>query len=843
MATALKLKSDIKKLKSAIASKATPKTFIPKLKTQLDKAESELSAISSGAKPRKTSTTKSTKTTLTALQKLIQKKKYGVYKGAGVNLEKDASEGAFASGRRVSKGLKSNQFGDKGDNKGNVYYEYRPNRLDVKQPKKAQRYPKLEKGGKLSGKYRIIPYKIIEVKGSPNLLEPYYSLAFTIEGSLSEANEAAQKYVKINESIITATVTKIHPSGQPLKNKKVSYVTKDEILKYEDGGMMAKGGEVVPYIIWVSKDGDKRELYGEYISMRAANMKMNKLWESGEYKLIGNMPKSKYEKEGFYKDGGMMAKGGNVTPKEKMIKELQKLQRDLNSSRLSQYREGDTSEEEMARQRERASKLARFNEILEVLNEDDKKMADGGEIEDKFKGKNSKEIWNNLDSSTKAKVLEHLFLKGNTSGVQYYDSYNSLNELSYSDWDKLPKNIKNEIDNFGQKDKMASGGYMADEGGNEDLSKVDSVLWKNIENNRYNVSALIIKYDKDTELRLLVIENGILLSNWINTKYFEKQPFSEGMYPRKKFNKQKIREEVINLLKENNLDSIKKEGLNSSSLKYLKKYAVGGYMAKGGSVNYGRSWTADRAKHNKSEDYEIPMKQRKFDHGGEVGQGFLIKDMREKLNRMFPDTFGFTVGNVSKEGNKTLNSAALIVDSNDPYRGLEDKDIQSKLFFPQYKRDHNINFRVMQGGENTYFYFALESEKGDEYIGQFGFKDQGDVSSDYITLFIAFLMEQYGLPFEVKHSVMAKGGYMASGGEMHKADYFKDGGKVFSEKELKEILDEALSHFYQGLNKLDTAMRYLEVKGQGGLRKPLSDKLKLDGLKESIEKIDEYISK
>jgi hypothetical protein len=71
MATALKLKSDIKKLKSAIASKATPKTFIPKLKTQLDKAESELSAISSGAKPRKTSTTKSTKTTLTALQKLI----------------------------------------------------------------------------------------------------------------------------------------------------------------------------------------------------------------------------------------------------------------------------------------------------------------------------------------------------------------------------------------------------------------------------------------------------------------------------------------------------------------------------------------------------------------------------------------------------------------------------------------------------------------------------------------------------------------------------------------------------------------------------------------------------
>ena len=740
MATALKLKSDIKKLKSAIASKATPKTFIPKLKTQLDKAESELSAISSGAKPRKTSTTKSTKTTLTALQKLIQKKKYGVYKGAGVNLEKDASEGAFASGRRVSKGLKSNQFGDKGDNKGNVYYEYRPNRLDVKQPKKKQTYPKLAKGG-----------------------------------------------------------------------------------------MMAKGGEVVPYIIWVSKDGDKRELYGEYISMRAANMKMNKLWESGEYELIGNMPKSKYEKEGFYKEGGM--------------------------------------------------------------------MADGGEIEDKFKGKNSKEIWNNLDSSTKAKVLEHLFLKGNTSGVQYYDSYNSLNELSYSDWDKLPKNIKNEIDNFGQKIKMADGGEInVDDKVEEYIEKLkngESIRRyyhvRGTSNPKYFETIMPNKSEKGSYKRYESASKGSL--GTLQNEYLTEKEVTNYLKKtiveiRKEFYKDKMakggeltEDQQLKLRLELVLDDLKaikefiyENGLSEifqrptkhadecwthfnnieiacdlnddESLSWGKFYKEkGGYMAKGGSVNYGRSWTADRAKHNKSEDYEIPMKQRKFDHGGEVGQGFLIKDMREKLNRMFPDTFGFTVGNVSKEGNKTLNSAALIVDTNDPNRGLEDKDIQSKLFFPQYKRDHNINFRVMQGGENTYFYFALESEKGDEYIGQFGFKDQGDVSSDYITRFIAFLMEQYGLPFEVKHSVMAKGGYMASGGEMHKADYFKDGGKVFSEKELKEILDEALSHFYQGLNKLDTAMRYLEVKGQGGLRKPLSDKLKLDGLKESIEKIDEYISK
>jgi hypothetical protein len=74
---------------------------------------------------------------------------------------------------------------------------------------------------------------------------------------------------------------------------------------------------------------------------------------------------------------------------------------------------------------------------------------------------------------------------------------------------------------------------------------------------------------------------------------------------------------------------------------------------------------------------------------------------------------------------------------------------------------------MMQGGENTYFYFELESEKGDEYIGQFGFKDSGDVPSSYITSFIAFLMEQYGLPFQIEHQVMAHGGKV---GEPHRME-------------------------------------------------------------------------
>jgi hypothetical protein len=55
----------------------------------------------------------------------------------------------------------------------------------------------------------------------------------------------AQSFIiENNQTHPSATITKIHPSGQPLKNKKVSYVTKDEISKYADGGSMAEGGEM-----------------------------------------------------------------------------------------------------------------------------------------------------------------------------------------------------------------------------------------------------------------------------------------------------------------------------------------------------------------------------------------------------------------------------------------------------------------------------------------------------------------------------------------------------------------------------------------------------------------------
>lgn len=67
--------------------------------------------------------------------------------------------------------------------------------------------------------------------------------------------------------------------------------------------------------------------------------------------------------------------GGKV---EGLEKEMRKLLIDLNSSRLRTYIEGDNSEEELARQKEREVKLARYNEVLTLLREKDKYENGGG---------------------------------------------------------------------------------------------------------------------------------------------------------------------------------------------------------------------------------------------------------------------------------------------------------------------------------------------------------------------------------------------------------------------------------------------------------------------------------
>jgi hypothetical protein len=135
MASALKLKNDIRKLKTAIDNKATNPKFLPKLKEQLEKLEGDLAKLK---KPTKSGKKPYVRAEGSALAKLKNKlksveKQYKGYSGkTPLSLERDANRPAKPIGKRKSKS-------------GNTYYEYRANRIDVKQPPRV--FPKLEDGG------------------------------------------------------------------------------------------------------------------------------------------------------------------------------------------------------------------------------------------------------------------------------------------------------------------------------------------------------------------------------------------------------------------------------------------------------------------------------------------------------------------------------------------------------------------------------------------------------------------------------------------------------------------------------------------------------------------------
>ena len=193
---------------------------------------------------------------------------------------------------------------------------------------------------------------------------------------------------------------------------------------------------------------------------------------------------------------------------------------------------------------------------------------------------------------------------------------------------------------------------------------------------------------------------------------------------------------------------------------------------------------------------EIDSKIPKFADGGTVGsEGFTITEMKELLNAKFPYSFGFELFPIKKGTRLDIDYDSVKL------HGLTDSDIKQKLYFPQYKPSHSINYEITQGDENTYFHFLLEGENGDGYIGGFGFKDRGDVGKEYVTGFLAFLQEQYGLPFQIEHKVMANGGMMMA-----------DGGKVkvgtFDEAQLKKGEDKKAIEKAQK----ETGLKYIDSK-------------------------------
>jgi hypothetical protein len=149
--------------------------------------------------------------------------------------------------------------------------------------------------------------------------------------------------------------------------------------------------------------------------------------------------------------------GGRV---ESLTKELYRLQRELNSSRLQTYRLGDNSQEAMDRKNEREVKLARFNEVLKELRESDAKFELGGVMATDLAGHTgggtgglnagmpldgfSNTAYTGLVGETGAMSSGEMFMAGGSidknfdlSGYKKYRTFNDLEEAKqYVDMDR-----------------------------------------------------------------------------------------------------------------------------------------------------------------------------------------------------------------------------------------------------------------------------------------------------------------------------------------------------------------------------------------------------------------------
>lgn len=257
----------------------------------------------------------------------------------GTRIDIDMERPAVKPGKRIvrKKGQTSNQYGTFSNKVGRKYWENRANRMDINQPSKT-RYPKLAKGGEFGqggqvSQYRIVPYKNTGGANS-DLIEAIYAEAFSFSGSLADANKEAQQFLNKNDMYLSATITKIHPSGQPLKNKIVTEVTKDKITKLEDGGEFGGGGltsKEQKIFWWINAPEKVRNEAIEYWSNR------KKLWNNKEITLSKseikalttvqkivheNFPEKDHLFHSKLADGGEFGGGGFVSKGEMVWKKL-----------------------------------------------------------------------------------------------------------------------------------------------------------------------------------------------------------------------------------------------------------------------------------------------------------------------------------------------------------------------------------------------------------------------------------------------------------------------------------------------------------------------------------------
>lgn len=176
--------------------------------------------------------------------------------------------------------------------------------------------------------------------------------------------------------------------------------------------------------------------------------------------------------------------------------------------------------------------------------------------------------------------------------------------------------------------------------------------------------------------------------------------------------------------------------------------------------------------------------------------GLYAKELETVLDKQFPDSFRLEI--FKRKDDYSLDT--------DYGTQLSDKDLSNiKFVFREKTSPRTLNFEVQQGGENTYFHFALFDTDYNNYVGTFGFKDRGDVDSSYVTKFISFLCDAYGYPFQA--NVHAKGGELSDSNLKRRLKLIN----VDANRILKDFDDEVLDTEHNDFVSLGTLVDNIEI--------------------------------
>jgi len=227
---------------------------------------------------------------------------------------------------------------------------------------------------------------------------------------------------------------------------------------------------------------------------------------------------------------------------------------------------------------------------------------DGGAIQNQYKGRTPRDIWNNL-----TKAQRHHFLHDHEEEILEnkklrYFTNSDLVEFYNSDWFELDDDVKNAFGEHTSRGEYAGGGEIRRFDRHEEM-------------------------DGDTRTQILDAIRNPSVSRRLENYLF-------GLFDGYDYSNNKDFKLEMKNLKSKDSKAYKEvvdiyEKVDKYNFKNYKNYATGGMMhnhtemedsyARGGGIrtvngreySTGRNWTNDHKHHNKAQDYEVPMSKRR----------------------------------------------------------------------------------------------------------------------------------------------------------------------------------------------------------------------------------------